>query len=385
MYGAAMVTTSIPLISDRFTPPAAFAAYAQGAAASGVVDELLVWDQMTNFWPRQLWNPENSPLAALLPDIDSYADAYVLSAYVLAAAPNLGITVSTDAIRRGPAELFQTMLTLQNMSAGRITVMMGAGEAKQATPYGWKRSEGLARLEDQFHSFHALWDATSGPVDTTGNHWSLKNAWMGSARGARPHLWALGGGPKLLDLGTSYSDGMAAIVPSVYPTPESFGVGIGELKKTLVEKGRDPEAFGFGLWFMAAVHEDEEVIRKALRGKLLRYMAGIAGRVEMAAWTREGITPPMPEDWHYAVKLRPVEWTDTQIEEFLDRITDEIVERSYVKGTPEQVAAQVQPYVDAGATWVSVCDLMPLVLEPEDAQQALGRNIEICRRLKAAG
>jgi hypothetical protein len=25
------------------------------------------------------------------------------------------------------------------------------------------------------------------------------------------------------------------------------------------------------------------------------------------------------------------------------------------------------------------------VLDPEDAQQALGRNIEICRRLKAAG
>jgi phthiodiolone/phenolphthiodiolone dimycocerosates ketoreductase len=381
MYGASMVTTSIPLISDRYTPPAMFAAYAQAAAASGVVDELLVWDQMTNFWPRQLWTPENSPMAALLPEIDSYADAYALSAYVLAAAPNLGITVSTDAIRRGPAEVFQTMLTLQNMTQGQITVMMGAGEAKQVTPYGWKRSEGLARLEDQLQNFRALWDSTE-PVSRTGNHWSLKNAWLGGARGTRPHLWALGGGPKLLDLATSYSDGIAGIVPSVFPTPEAFKASVDELKKSLADKGRDPEAFGFGLWFMAAVHEDEEVIRTALRGKLLRFMAGIAGRVEMAAWTREGITPPMPEDWHYAVKLRPVEWTDTEIEEFLDRITDEIVDRSYVKGTPEQVAAEVATYVDAGATWVSVCDLMPLVLEPEDAQLALGRNIEICRRLK---
>ena len=381
MYGAVMVTTSIPLISDRYTPPAAFAAYAQAAAASGVVDELLVWDQMTNFWPRQLWTPENSPMAALLPEIDSYADAYALSAYVLAAAPNLGITISTDAIRRGPAEVFQTMLTLQNMTSGQITVMMGAGEAKQVTPYGWKRSEGLGRLEDQLQNFRALWDSTA-PVNRAGNFWSLKNAWLGGARGARPHLWALGGGPKLLDLATSYSDGIAGIVPSVFPTPESFKAGVDELKKSLADKGRDPEVFGFGLWFMAAVHEDEEVIRKALRGKLLRYMAGIAGRVEMAAWTREGITPPMPEDWHYAVKLRPVEWTDTEIDEFLDRITDEIVDRSYVQGTPEEVAAEVQTYVDAGATWVSVCDLMPLVLEPEDAQQALGRNIEICRRLK---
>src|SRR5581483_10800217 len=131
------------------------------------------------------------------------------------------------------------------------------------TPYGWKRAEGLARLEDQFHSFHALWDATTDPVTRTGNHWSLRNAFLGSARGVRPHLWALGGGPRLLDLGTSYADGMAAIVPSVYPTPESFADAVGELQKTLAEKGRDPEAFGFGLWFMAAVHEDEEVIREA--------------------------------------------------------------------------------------------------------------------------
>src|SRR5205809_231014 len=81
--------------------PCSFAAYANAAAASGVVDELLVWDQMTNFWPRQLWAPEHTPMAAVLPDIDSYADAFAVSAYVLAGAPDVGVSISTDAIRRG--------------------------------------------------------------------------------------------------------------------------------------------------------------------------------------------------------------------------------------------------------------------------------------------
>lgn len=214
---AISLTTSIPLISDRFTPPSAFSAYAKAAAASGVVDELLVWDQMTNFWPRQLWTPEHSPMAAVLPDIDSYADAFAMSAYVLATEPRLGVAVSTDAIRRGPAEMFQTLLTLQGMTERHATFMIGAGEAKQVTPFGWRRAEGLARLEDQFKTFHALWNA-SGPVDHTGNFWHLEQAWMGSARGERPHIWALGGGPKLLDLGTTYADGMAIIAPSVCPS-----------------------------------------------------------------------------------------------------------------------------------------------------------------------
>jgi phthiodiolone/phenolphthiodiolone dimycocerosates ketoreductase len=377
------VKTSLPLISDRFTPPSAFAAQAQAAAQSGVVDELLVWDQMTNFWPRQLWSADESPMAKVLPDIDSYADAFAVSAYVLASAPDLGVAISTDAIRRGPAEMLQTMATLQNMTNRTATVMIGAGEAKQVTPYGWKRSEGIRRLEDQLQTFHALWHATE-PVSRDGNFWNLKDAWMGSARGARPEVWVLGGGPKLLDLGTTYADGMAAIVPCVFPTPEAFRESVDSLKADLARKGRDPEAFQFGIWFMALVHEDQEIIAQALASRFFRWMAGIYGRLDMPSWRTEGFEPPLPDDWHYATKLLPVTWSDAEVEDLLSKVTEEMAARAFVYGTAESVAAQVQPYVDAGATWVSVCDILPLGLEPEDAQQGLARNIDICSRLKAA-
>lgn len=378
------VTTSVPLISDRWSPPSAFAQMAQAVEASGVVDELLVWDQMTNFWPRQLWTPEHTPMAAALPDIDSYADAFAVSAYVLANAPGVGVAISTDAIRRGPAELLQSMMTLQNMTERRATLMVGAGEAKQVTPYGWRRAEGLARLEDQMKTFHALWDATA-PVDLEGNHWTMKQAWMGAARPAtRPAIWALGGGPKLLDLGTTYADGMAAIVPSVFPTPESFKASVESLKADLERKGRDPESFEFGLWFMALVHEDAEVVERAMISPFMKWMAGIYGRLDMAAWKEYGIEPPLPLDWHYATKLLPVKWSDAEVEELLGKVTDDMARRSFTHGTPEQVAAEVQSYVDAGATWVSVCDILPLALDPADAQAGLARNFEICRRLKGA-
>jgi phthiodiolone/phenolphthiodiolone dimycocerosates ketoreductase len=377
----APVTTAVAFSCDRHTPPAVFAQAAAAAAQSGVVDELLVWDQMTNFWPRQLWCPQNSPMATIVPDLDSYSDAFAMSAYMAASAPGVGMTISTDAIRRGPAELTQTMMTLANLTEGRAKVMIGAGEAKQVTPYGWKRSEGLARLEDQLKAFHTLWNS-AGPVDLQGNHWTFKQAWLGQSRTHRPRVWALGGGPKLFDLATTYADGISAIVPSVAPNPQAWAETVASMKAGLAQKGRDPERFDFGIWFMSLVHEDDDLLQRALDNPLMRWMAGVFGRLDQSAWDAEGIEPPLPRDWHYAMKLLPVKWSDSEIEELLGRTTHEMAEKSFVYGTPESVTEQVQQYIDAGATWVSVCDILPLILDPEDAQAGLARNIDICRRLK---
>lgn len=375
------VTTALAYSCDRYTPPSVFAQTAAAAHQSGVVDELLVWDQMTNFWPRNLWRPDVTPMAAALPDLDSYSDAFAMSAYMSATAPGLGMTVSTDAIRRGPAELTQTMMTLANMTDGKAGVMIGAGEAKQVTPYGWKRSEGLARLEDQLKSFHALWDSTE-PVDLAGNHWSMKQAWLGKARGPKPKVWALGGGPKLLDLATTYADGFSAIAPCVAATPEQWGEMVASLRADLERKGRDPDQFEYGIWFMALVHEDEEAIEEALDNPLMRWMAAVFGRLDQSAWQKEGIEPPLPLDWHYATKLLPVKWTESEVDDLLSRTSHKMAQKGFVHGTPESVAAQVQQYIDAGATWVSVGDIMPLVREPAEAPLGMARGIEICTRIK---
>jgi phthiodiolone/phenolphthiodiolone dimycocerosates ketoreductase len=378
------VTTALAFSCDRHTPPAVFGQAAAAALDSDAVDELLVWDQMTNFWPRQLWRPGNTPMASVLPDLDSYSDAFAMSAYLAAKAPGMGMTISTDAIRRGPAELTQTMMTLANLTDGHAKIMIGAGEAKQVTPFGWRRSEGLERLEDQLKAFEALW-SSDAPVNLAGNHWSFRDAWLGEARGHRPTVWALGGGPKLLDLATTYADGFSAIVPCVAPNPESWAQTVATLKTDLERKGRDPEAFDFGIWFMSLIHEDEQLLEDALDNPLMRWMAGVFGRVDQSAWDAEGIVPPLPRDWHYAIKLLPVQWTDSEVDDLLSRTTHEMAQKSFVYGTPASVADQVAQYVEAGATWVSVCDILPLILDPADAQLGQHRNLEVCARLKKHG
>jgi phthiodiolone/phenolphthiodiolone dimycocerosates ketoreductase len=133
---------------------------------------------------------------------------------------------------------------------------------------------------------------------------------------------------------------------------------------------------------MNAIHEDKDVIDKAFDGAIMKWMASNFGRLDNARWAQLGIQSVFPDDWHYSVKLRPIDVTEEESADVLARTPRAMVDASFSHGTPEQVAANVQGYVDAGCTYVSICDLMPLVLEPEDAQGAIARSIEVCGRIK---
>ena len=65
-----------------------------------------------NFIPPSLWTIENTPFAVFLPDPDSMDDAFTLPAYVYASTPGVNLTLLTDSIRNGPAQLVDQMLTL---------------------------------------------------------------------------------------------------------------------------------------------------------------------------------------------------------------------------------------------------------------------------------
>lgn len=376
------VLTAVPLPMDRYTPPRQFGAMAKAMADSGVVDYQQPWDQLTSWWPNALWNPTNTPVANLVKDCDSWADVYALSAYAAAVTDHrLGAAISLDSVRHGPAELIQTMATLGNMTDNQPIFMIGGGEQKQCKPFGWKRAEGLARMEDLFKINKLMWEC-DGPFDFEGNHWKLEKAWLGLARQKRPQLWALGGGPKLMELAAQYADGFATMAPFVFDSPEHCRQKIDEMKKLIAAHGRDPSTFQFGIFAAVLMHEDAAVIDRALDNPLFRWMAATMGRINMNDWDRVGIEPPMPRDWSYAIKLLPTTMSQQQIDDVVARGTREMSEKSWIYGTPRQVAAELQRYVDAGATWINVIDALPMVLPLEELPAALPRSIEVCRLLK---
>lgn len=378
-----MLETAVMLFGDRNMPMEMFADQVRGMEASGVIDHLEMADQLANFMPPSLWNKENTPLAAMLADPDSMPDAFAMGAYAMAIAPKLKLTISTDSVRHAPAELVQTMLTLQNMAHGNAHFHIGSGEAKQITPYGHKRSGGLGRAEDLFRLVHAFYDS-DGPIDFQGNHWTMKRAYLGSAKPPkRPQIWGLGGGPKLVDLASSYCDGLTVAAPNVWPRPEDAAARIGEVREQLEKKGRDPETFRFGMWAMVLLHDDQDYLQRALDNPLVRWMAATYGRISPQDWRKEGIEPATPDGWAYYSKLLPHDTSAEFADDVVAKSTHEMAEKTFFLGTPGQVAEQLRPYAEAGVSWICPIDYLSVLNPPEEGAQTFQRTIELCAALKA--
>ncbi|MFZ0718065.1 LLM class flavin-dependent oxidoreductase [Mycobacterium sp.] len=379
------VETTVLMDNNRHLPLSMLKERVAAYDASGVVDEVMITDQLTSWFPLDMWTPENSGLAAIVPDVDSFPDPFVAAALTLSATQNIGISLATDAVRRGPAELMQSMTTLANLAGDRsLTLQLGAGERKQTRPFGHKRTEGLKRFEDQLRFIDAFYNS-DGPITLEGNHWNFQDAWIGGAKFKRPRVFGLGGGPKLFDLTTTYADGFATSIPSTWPTAEQAAEKIAEIRKTVEEKGRDPEKFKIGVWAEYLLHDegDEHLIEVALNNQLVQWMGIIFGRFPLGAWENEGLPVPLGDPaWHYSIKYEPVQWTAAQVKEALDPLPRALFEKCFYIGTPKQVAAQMQPYIDAGVNWIMPTDLMSFILPLEQLEGAARRSIELCGLLK---
>ena len=377
------VTIDAAVGLSRYIPPVAIAETARVLESSGVIDGITAWDQLTFFVPRSLWTEKVTPMAAVMPDVDSFVDPFATLAYALSAAPSMNVLMGTDAVRRSPAELAQSMLTLSGMTTGSVTLQLGAGEIKQLKPFGYRRSQGLNRLEDLIRLLKAQF-AAAGPIDFEGHHWNFDKAFIGNANKDRKlRVRALGGGPRLIDIATSYADGLSAYAPGAAATPAQWAEFMGDLLRVVANKGRDPDDFDFGLFpAVCLIHEDHDVLDELLDNPIVRWLALCGGRINQADWEREGITPPIRTDWHYAANLLPMTIGPAEAEEMLSGVTREIVERSFFIGTPTEVADQLRDYASAGTANIHIGDLAAMVLAPEDAAQSTRRVIETASALK---
>jgi phthiodiolone/phenolphthiodiolone dimycocerosates ketoreductase len=376
------VETAVFLAGLRHLPPSFTVQQAQTALASEGVDGIAMADQLQNFLPPSLWTQENAPIAQWWSDMDSVDDAFTLAAYMYASIPDANLTLLTDSIRTGPAQLVHQMLTLADITEGRATFQIGAGEMKQCNPFGWKRSEGLSRLDDLFQIVRAFLSSDE-PVSFSGRHWELTNAFLGAAKPHRPTVWGLGSGPRILDLTTSYADGLCSAAPNSWPTPEEAAAAIASIKADVERKGRDPEAFRIGLVCPVLIHEDPAVLDRALDNPIIKWTTAVFGRTLPERWREVGEAPATPEGWTYFLKMKPFETDASFVDEVVSRTTRRMCELGYFVGSPAEVAAQLAPYVEAGVEWISPADYLPVVLPLEEAAGALPRSVAVCEHLKA--
>jgi phthiodiolone/phenolphthiodiolone dimycocerosates ketoreductase len=375
--------TGMGIWGSRYLSPKLAAEAAQGieGLGRGAVDQFVLWDQLTNWWPQALWEPAVTPLAEMIPDLDSLQDPFTTAAFALSGVSDLGFAVCTDAIRREPAELAQTMLTLSMATTGPATLCLGAGEVRHIAPFGRKRSIGLNRLEEALQILRLLL-TERGLVNFDGEIWKLRDAWLGNAgKDHRPEIIAMGGGPRLTEMALRYADGFATGAPFVYADPQQYGETVRELRGKLSGYGRDPDAYTFGLHHIVFLCEDREEFERYVDNPLMKWYSATGGRINQNDWDAEGIEPVLPRDWHYAFHMKPAAMSRADVDEIIDRVTPEMVRKTFFYGTPEEIAARIRPYAASGCDLNLIADLSPLMV-PIEPKVWLERYTEICRLVK---
>ena len=205
-----------------------------------------------------------------------------------------------DTVRRGPAILAQTLLTLDHATHGRVVLALGAGEVKQLSGYGYSRRHALGKQIDSLRCLRALLDAGGSPVFVDGQHWRLD----GGRLPIRPYgdtpppVWSTPGPP--WDVMGACADGMLTSLRRHRGGLAGFRHDVNELRSATARAGRASDRVEVAGVALCLIADDRAALTEMLRSRVARFYTLLLGADRGAAWRDRGYRHPLGDDWGYA-------------------------------------------------------------------------------------
>lgn len=331
-------------IPGAIMPPAGKAvAFAQRMEQAGF--DAVWWpDHLMGWHPDSVWTPDLTPLAEVQASPHIYFDPLVMMGVVGAQLERMRVgTCVTDLLRRHPAAMAQTLLTLDHLTRGKAILGVGSGEQLNITPYGMDFSKPVAKLGEGIDVMRLLM-AADGPVDYEGQHFRLQDAVLGLMPygDALPEIWTAAHGPRMLELTGSKADGW---LPTKV-TPADYARSLRTIRDTAAEAGRDPERITPGMLAYILVAPDEETVTRLTEQPLVRLLCILLPNRVFEAL---GVEPPLGtgegSGFHDFIPTR-VDRPDA--ERIIAGIPPKVVRHYAFCGTVEQIVEEVAAFHDAG-------------------------------------
>ena len=329
-------------IPGQIMPPADRAvALARRNEAAGF--DAVWWpDHLMGWHPDSVWTEDLTPLAAVQPNPHQYFDPLLMMGVVGSQLERMKVgVVVTDLLRRQPAVLAQTMLTLDHATKGKAILGLGSGERLNISPYGMPFNKPVSRLSEGIEVIRLLWDA-DGPVSYDGEFEHLDRAVLGlSPYGdTPPEIWMAAHGPRMLDLAGRKADGW---LPTKHTT-EEYGQMLTAVRDSATGAGRDFDRFTPGMLGYVIVGPDEETVQRLKEQPLVRMLCVL---LSSEIFRRLGVEPPLQtaSGWHGFI---PSTVPREEALRIIDAIPPEVVGYYAFCGTPDQVAEEIVDYHRAG-------------------------------------
>lgn len=262
-----------------------------------------------------------------------------------------------DTVRRGPAVLAQTLLTLDHATRGRVIMALGAGEVKQLSGYGYSRKGVLAKQIDSLRCLRALLDSGGAPVYVDGDHWRIDGGRMPIRPfgDQPPSVWSTPGPPWNVIGGCA--DGLLTSLRRHRGGLAGFRHDVGELRAATTRAGRDVDRLQVAGVALCLIAEDQATLTELMNSRVARFYTLLLGADRGAQWRDRGYQHPLGDDWGYARCAAPGRATAAELSAAVDHVPPQAVaDLGFFVGSREQVCETLAGYATAGLTYASIVD-----------------------------
>jgi alkanesulfonate monooxygenase SsuD/methylene tetrahydromethanopterin reductase-like flavin-dependent oxidoreductase (luciferase family) len=249
----------------------------------------------------------------------------------------------TDAQRSHPARTAHSVATLAELTGGRVSLGIGAGEAMNLVPFGLpfdKPSTRAQRLAEAIQVIRLLWTSTRlKPVSFQGTFFQLRNAWLDTPTKYWPKIFvgALGGTFGLKVAG-EFGDGWIPWVNSV----ETFSKRLTSVKSA--RKSRDP--FEAVAWIFLSHAQGGPELKEAISYAKKALLAEVH--------TLESVGFKMPKELVPYQQMLVTDAADQAINDRENSIPDELALQFLTWGSPSQIIEKIERFRSAGATQLCI-------------------------------
>jgi phthiodiolone/phenolphthiodiolone dimycocerosates ketoreductase len=319
-----------------------------------------------NLWiPRGLWTKDLTPLAEMM-DVDQAMDAWLMMGDCATHTEkiHIGPTVC-DAIRRNPTNYAQLLLTLDHMSQGRSFLGLATGEYRHFGAYGIARDKPFTYLEESVKIIKMLTADNADFITYDGPIWKLDRAIMALRPygDTAPPVLVAGSSPRALRIAGQYADGWIAMAPTGSDA-EKTAACIKTVKDHAEKAGRDPDKLRFYLTALCLMGESDDEVEEMTHHPLIRWDA-TSLMLNGKDWETWGFGEhPIRPDFSYSRDLTSMWWNTEDAWKVIEATPPQVVRNTRFAGTPTQVADMIQPFIEAGVTWVNPCDWAMFVQDP---------------------
>jgi phthiodiolone/phenolphthiodiolone dimycocerosates ketoreductase len=349
-------------------------------------DSMWYPDHLMGFIPETIWTPDITVLTYFQNSPHTFPDPFTLmSAHaVVTNKIHLGVSV-TETIRRHPAVLAQTALTLDHISKGRTIFGVGAGEIENIEPYGLNFSHPVSKLEENLKIIRLLWSDQVQKKSFKGKYTSLKDAVLTlepHKKDVYPPLWLGAMGPRMLELTGALADGWLPVGLNLPDNCERYKKGLHTIREAARKSGRNPDSITAGMYAMVCAAKTHEECHELFKNPLAKAWALATSEEPFTAAHHEHPFSTPEKKFNALLHYIPTRYTREHILEAMNNVPESVVEHCFIHGSCDDIIKTIEDLARVGLEHIIFWNLTGMI-EPTKNKESLEILKEVLTYVKS--